>query len=193
VIQHELLKAGASALAEGTSILNRLQQDTAIQEGSAWLKELQPYMRRMMGNYQLRVEGNSTSMRAEIDAGNLPLTERLLQPYWDCGCEDVFIIFFPPMALLDGNWKDALLLPVGGYFSVGSDTGYSIAAGFNKHRDWQFHPRSRPMHGADSPTGSRAASHGGQEPCAACPIRGRLSSPGMVNSISDSQGLLAAA
>jgi hypothetical protein len=83
----------ASALAEGTSILNRLLQDKALQAGSTWLQELQPYMRRMMGNYQLRVECNSTSMRAEIDAKKLPLTERLLQPYWDCGCEDVFIIF----------------------------------------------------------------------------------------------------
>jgi hypothetical protein len=32
-MQHELLKAGTSALAEGTSALNRLQQDKAIQEG----------------------------------------------------------------------------------------------------------------------------------------------------------------
>jgi hypothetical protein len=123
--------------ARGTSVLNRLQQDKALQEGSTWLKELQPYMRRMMGNYQLRVEGNSTSMRAEIDAGNLPLTERLLQPYWDCSCENVFFIFYPPMGLLDGDWKDALRLPVGGDFSKGSETGYSIAAAaFCKHRDW---------------------------------------------------------
>ena len=95
-MQHELLKAGTSALAEGTSVLNRLQQDTAIKDGSAWLKELQPHMGRMKQNYQLRVQCNSASIRAEIEAKKLPLTERLLQPYWDCGCEDVFIIFFPP-------------------------------------------------------------------------------------------------
>jgi hypothetical protein len=140
-MQHELLKAGTSALAEGTSILNRLQQDKAIQEGSAWLKELQPYMGRMMKNYQLRVQCNSASTRAEIDAGKLPLTERLLQPYWDCGCDDVFLIFYPPMALLDGDWNYTLRLPVGGDFSKGSETGYSIAvAAFNKHRDWEFQP-----------------------------------------------------
>jgi hypothetical protein len=103
-----------------------LQQDKAIQEGSAWLKELQPYMGRMMRNYQLRVQCNSASIRAEIDAGNLPLTERLLQPYWDCGCEDVFIIFYPPMELLDGDWKESLLLPVGGDVSGGSEGRYAL-------------------------------------------------------------------
>jgi hypothetical protein len=66
--------------------LNRLQQDKAKQEGSAWLKELQPYsMGRTVINYQLRVQCNSASTRAEIEAGNLPLTQRLLQPNWELG------------------------------------------------------------------------------------------------------------
>jgi hypothetical protein len=43
------------------------------------------------------------------------------------------------LALLDGDWKDALQLPVGDDFSGGSERGYSIAvAAFIKHRDWQL-------------------------------------------------------
>jgi hypothetical protein len=80
-------------------------------------------------------------MRDTIEAGELPLTERLLQPYWNCGCHDVFIIFYPPMELLDGHWKDSLRLPVGGDFTDVSNPGYSIDdAAFNQYRDFRLLP-----------------------------------------------------
>jgi hypothetical protein len=95
-------------------------------------------MGRMMAmtNLQLRVQCNSTRMRDKIEAGELPLTERLLQPYWD-----VFIIFYPPMELLDGHWKKLLRLPAGEDFSDVSNQGYSIKdAAFNRHRDHRLLP-----------------------------------------------------
>jgi hypothetical protein len=144
--QRELLVAGTSALDVCTSVLRLLEQTAANKEGSKWLEELKGDMGRMIKKYQLRVSCNSARMRDKIEAGELPLTECLIQTYWNCGCHDVFIIFYPPMELLDGHWKDSLRLPVGGDFTGVSNPGYMAGLGnnpvqvFRTGRDlhWEF-------------------------------------------------------
>ena len=60
-MQRELLVAGTSALDAGTSVLRPLEQ-TANKEGSEWFEEIKGDMGRMMTNFQLRVNCNSTRM-----------------------------------------------------------------------------------------------------------------------------------